>query len=94
MACQQAAVPPEKPPSGPTAVVVEAPIYNQLKTVEAETDEVIAAMQDGWVLVNCSIGFGAAWMGSLRTQTEEHCYFVRGGDTGGQVIEVAGEGGG
>ncbi len=75
--CQQAA--PPAPPAGPTSVEVVTPKYSQFQIVDAKEDgAVAAALQQGWVLVNCSVGVGAYGAGR-RTSVREHCYLVREG---------------
>lgn len=49
----------------------------QFKIVDAaENDEIVAALTDGWTLVNCSIGVGPRGRFKGDSVTREHCYFV------------------
>ena len=78
--CQQAA--PPEPPAGPTSVEVVTPKYSQFQIVDTKEDGAVAvALQEGWVLVNCSVGVGESYQqySGGRTSVREHCYLVREG---------------
>lgn len=78
--CQQA--PQSEQPTGPTTVIVETPTYDHFQVVDVtEEGAVEAALRDGWVLVNCSVGVGrgGSSFSYKHTIIREHCYFVREG---------------